>query len=1556
MHSSYYPLLLLPVRIETRFVTVNGGDAPGDYLWVRVLPDRIFTDQFASQPTAEEKVAAQQLLTDNDSLLPITLDIWTRLVQDFGVSRSLWILENAPELTKLPAVPEVENKAFLRWLPKQFYLYLYEAGSNQPLEIDGQPGYAFRPIQKSGLPVLPEENDWLTDFDAAVRIGMAAKVPLRGVPTRTFSKVIITGIHDGAPSTAINELLERQHFTDGLTLLDYGTPTNNLKGTQTPYSTFEDFDAQTTYERLVGPRYGPDPAASSQISTTSVAGLDPGQVPPVTSPTHTERLLHALRIDYPYASIMQNGDKRRDLLPQLLRKATWFALGGRALEDLFGEAIDNEAMLRLWRFYSNYVDGQGPLPVLKTDDLPYAILPVINFQQEEIADRDPLETVLWRLSKEWLAIAQNNSTDGVPRLTSDTVDPNAVLPSMLSMRARSGALQIRVLEQIRAEGNLPKRILDQITTPQPPLSYASKIQERLTKDDLAADPEATFSWGLDFVDEAIADMQEKLQLFEEPGNRAPLVSDREAIAYAPILSFRNAASLDVDELELVLTKPDWYLPNRDTGPDDDLVVPIIDSYANWIALLLEQGGSFLYQYTGDTDFLLFHLLEKSISYAAERYSRDIFFHPRLDQIDGVKSHRVKMGITDLAPSKRVNKGDTVMIIEAMDEDDNTFEISIKAPFSGRIETTYVEKGEPLPDDRRLFFLEDAERRDAIMREIAETQGQLILEIERQKQVGIDVVAAQNAAILEILDLNSCRLDAWITALAQRELDRVREAAKSQFPEAAIDTSGILLGAYGWVENLTPQANGVTIDGSRPLQEQKARDTYDLNGGYLHAPSPAQAVAAAMFRNAFSPHQNTAEQANPFTLKLTSDRIQKGLQLLEGVQQDQPLEALLGYRLERFLHDNNRTDLIYPLRRQFPLTINKLLGGREGEGIPTMTVIDGIQFIETGDLSSLVSSNAEKTLLERGQSLLIDLLDGATDILLYEAGYQMTQGNFPSAAAAMDAAKGAGYPPTIESLKTQVPGILQQHTMAWLVPPNEESIRLESNPRAYLEPQLEEWINTIIGLRAKMRWRIRIYDEQEEHFIFDEVVKVSNLQIGYLDLLSMAESTLNDDASELEQRMLDGIAADLINTAPEYKQDFLNRIWPQHWTYSFHRPEEEALEGGNFLGDALEVLRYLRRFIASARPLQPADLGYLPEDDVSLTLPFSVMEQYKKRLEDIHNAIRVKDLPLKTLGRFDVQNAKRLFFNSIEDKERQAKLAKEEALRKVEQSAELLAELTPDRSYDAQVEIVQGAAQILFGKDFKILFPCQAPADFLEKYARDQTLLIGSPGTALPHGLTGGAERARHWLAGRAAVSPEAELFSDNLMLAEQWSWERQDDPFLNPNLVGWHFRIIQHLPEGADYPWVALSESEIKTILKGPGYSGKTLPDLAENHFLPEESQTFVAYAPPGEIVQRAVGLPNALLYGWFVESFSEKIPFSQVQTSVAFQYDGPNTEAPNAWLLATLRANELETTEWTPERLQRMVAHTADLAKIRMVDNDALQHFEYALPMAYLLNIRKSE
>ena len=135
------------------------------------------------------------------------------------------------------------------------------------------------------------------------------------------------------------------------------------------------------------------------------------------------------------------------------------------------------------------------------------------------------------------------------------------------------------------------------------------------------------------------------------------------------------------------------------------------------------------------------------------------------------------------------------------------------------------------------------------------------------------------------DALSHRLDAWWTAFASRRLQALR----------AKRPAGLVLGAFGWVEDLVPQS-------AEPA------------AGYLHAPSQEHAATAALLAAGYRAHRAFG---NAFQIDLSSARVRRALRALQAAEGGRPLGAVLGEQLERRLIELGKGGAIASLRALAP---------------------------------------------------------------------------------------------------------------------------------------------------------------------------------------------------------------------------------------------------------------------------------------------------------------------------------------------------------------------------------------------------------------------------------------------------------------------------------------------------------------------------------------------------------------------------------------------------------------------------------------------------------------
>jgi len=94
----------------------------------------------------------------------------------------------------------------------------------------------------------------------------------------------------------------------------------------------------------------------------------------------------------------------------------------------------------------------------------------------------------------------------------------------------------------------------------------------------------------------------------------------------------------------------------------------------------------------------------------------------------------------------------------------------------------------------------------------------------------------DAAVREVFDLASYRLDAWISSLAYARLESLR---------AANPTGGIVLGSYGWLENVRPAAATSCFGW---ICSRSIAQSGDYRGGYARRLPCTQRRGATAFRD------------------------------------------------------------------------------------------------------------------------------------------------------------------------------------------------------------------------------------------------------------------------------------------------------------------------------------------------------------------------------------------------------------------------------------------------------------------------------------------------------------------------------------------------------------------------------------------------------------------------------------------------------------------------------------------------------------------------------------
>lgn len=428
------PLLLLPVRLETRF------SADGKQLRVRVYPDDIHIDQLDRGVSDAERKAAIEYWTIAWRGDAASVDTaWRKFIEAVGSNRSAWVItaltpanlkrrltDPAPAFPDTPA--RKKHPAAARLLPDAFKVVAIQGGDTasavgKPIAPSVAVGLFANDgsdlADVAGLKMHPETK-WMVDYAEAERIGMAVTVALKKAGTRV-DQLFVFGVQRSldprtAVPSALRDLLESHRCTRGLAFVTQGTPTNN---TETDRS---------GWQRRIEPRQPERDLAAPDARANSAV------------------LAAAFGLSSDALDNLDNSDAQEQARAASANVAMWNPSWGTFFEKI-EHIVDGNSTLpfatreQVRGLHRDVVRGRGPLPALRVGNQPYGVLPVssVDARWQPAANDDfeaRLLSLLRRLRAKW-----RQCVDNVPRVGKGPIDQ--AMSEMLGSTAVSAALRVR---------------------------------------------------------------------------------------------------------------------------------------------------------------------------------------------------------------------------------------------------------------------------------------------------------------------------------------------------------------------------------------------------------------------------------------------------------------------------------------------------------------------------------------------------------------------------------------------------------------------------------------------------------------------------------------------------------------------------------------------------------------------------------------------------------------------------------------------------------------------------------------------------------------------------------------------------------------------------------------------------------------------------------------------------------------------------------------------------------------------------------------------------------
>jgi hypothetical protein len=283
-----------------------------------------------------------------------------------------------------------------------------------------------------------------------------------------------------------------------------------------------------------------------------------------------------------------------------------------------------------------------------------------------------------------------------------------------------------------------------------------------------------------------------------------------------------------------------------------------------------------------------------------------------------------------------------------------------------------------------------------------------------------------------------------------------------------------------------------------------------------------AATAALLHSGWAAH--SAPQA--FAVDLTSERVRRAQATLSALREGRTLEELLGYQLERALHDKQADNLISSLRQACPLPVADTANSDTPDDVMAARADHGRRLIVDGDAARRngadFSNNqnltadqksllaAQKPLLEKLFSDLDDTVDAMGDVLLAESVHQLVGGSSLRAGLTADTVGRANpVPERFDVLTTPRDHVAVTHTVGFAVAHSDASASSKS-ARAQLDPAANELAAWALGDLGA--WRVTVTSPGGG----SDVCSLSDLEIAAID--AVVEATEPISASALAARI------------------------------------------------------------------------------------------------------------------------------------------------------------------------------------------------------------------------------------------------------------------------------------------------------------------------------------------------------------------------------------------------------------------------------------------------------
>jgi hypothetical protein len=1011
---------------------------------------------------------------------------------------------------------------------------------------------------EQGDVVFSPGTRWMVDFDEAVRVGMAFRLTVTPADVENgFDRLLVLGVRLSADEAAGKDLVEQlllnhQRGSAGFAIVPQGTPTNNTEAVSSGHSDSEDSDE--SFDLVFGQTPPLTPAA------------DPNER------SDAQWLADTLGIDLQVLEQTSNARGRDQSEARALNTVLWPGTWGYFLETMLKPVLNDDAITGVRWFFTNFVQARGTTPAIRIGAQPYGVLPATVMsrmawlQDDEwrppagFPQPENFRTLLARLNavlalvrQDWVNMAANVSFVG------KSGDPHQILFDVVGMTPASVEFYHRYAESLEELSNRLNFqgfggdfVLALIS-----LAYTGSGSALLTR--------------LGYTGNQIPEVLEKFFLQDAAKLEGDIIDDRKLSEHDPVREYtadhRNYIRWLIDAARTsfdTLRQEDGFIDDKPPTALLYLLLRYVLQQGYWDAgLRLFEGAGVL-----------------SPAEATVARIDASFIH--------VADREAPRSSVPAADERLVTSGKPVRL-DRRSESRYEYLYRAEQAITGNA-TQLVAEFIPgvLGGHPATRFLDEQ-----------------LAALERLVQTP---TARLERLLAEHLDLCTYRQDAWRWGMVHYALASLRYGSARS--ENVIEPRrGVYVGAFGWLEQvrsekkvLTPVQLPPELDSAFNSKQEAPLMIDSTNAGYVHAPSVNHALAAAVLRNGYISNA-TPQSPNALAVHLSSARVRRALGVIDGIRNGQSLGALLGYQLERGLHDRHNLaevdEFIFKLRRAFPLVADHLKDTQPGAGeaieaIEARNVVDGLALVEhiatTGNATYPFGKDlppatpAQSAVINAEVDRIRDLHDAVADLATAETVYQAVQGNHGRAGATLQAYAQGTFPPAPEVAQSPRTGTTLTHRLGLQLEPGLDGTlspnAVGPTPRSRAEPALNSWLNGVLPAPDEIVCGVHYFDPVANGIAqFD--LSVAALDLQPLDLLYLLSTEVEQAMADFDDRVVDHVMTTrALRPDVDVRLDYTTPV----------NAKFTMLETG-------ALLRSLRTLLLKSRPLTAGDIS-LPNETTS----------------------------------------------------------------------------------------------------------------------------------------------------------------------------------------------------------------------------------------------------------------------------------------------------------------------------------------------------------------------